>query len=376
MRRGRLSCGVGLFLCLASYAWAQSSPAPKAKRPTAASPVASKARGVPQLLDSNDGLAILGAALESRHKAEVRSDCSHLVHSIYEKAGFPYKYMRSADLYAGVEEFRRVSRPQAGDLVVWPGHAGIVVNPAQHTFYSALRSGFGVQPYDSVYWKARGRPHFYRYIRPVPPAASPLPPSRVASLKTTEMRKGRAETVPARATLSVADDPPDTSLESVDPPPLIPLIPTVLVMSSSRPTADQVRGTVLEQFSETGTALQTQNIFRLAPSLIAFSRLGIQKVHLNRDSGWVEVRIHDPLVIVGSISRAGKQTETQHWILRRRGGTTWELALPQDAIYVPREAAVRLLAHQLAALTDAKSDGDPDQKAQLARLLGILLESR
>src|SRR5215469_3674587 len=54
------------------------------------------------LLDLDDGLAILGAALESRHKAERRSDCSHLVHSIYEKAGFPYTYAPSSDLYAGV----------------------------------------------------------------------------------------------------------------------------------------------------------------------------------------------------------------------------------------------------------------------------------
>ncbi|HEV2690446.1 MAG TPA: hypothetical protein VGV35_17940, partial [Bryobacteraceae bacterium] len=39
------------------------------------------------LLDLDDGLAILGAALESRHKAERRSDCSHLVHAIYDNAG-------------------------------------------------------------------------------------------------------------------------------------------------------------------------------------------------------------------------------------------------------------------------------------------------
>jgi hypothetical protein len=376
MRRERLSCGVWLLLCLASFAWAQSQPAPKAKLPgTAASPATSKARVVPKLLDSDDGLAILGAALEARHKAEVRSDCSHLVHAIYEKAGFPYKYMRSSDLYAGVEEFRRVSRPQPGDLIVWPGHAGIVVSPAQHTFYSSLRSGFGVQPYDSVYWKGRGRPRFYRYVRSLVPPPPP-PPSRVASLKTTEMRKESAEAKPAKASLSAADEQPDTSTaESIDPPPFIPLVPTVLVVKSTRPTADQVKASVLAQFIETGASLQPQDTLHPEPSLIAFSRIGIQKVHLNRDSGWVDVRISDPLVIAGTTSRAGKLGETQRWILHRRSDTNWELALPQSAVYVPRDAAVRLLAHQLATLTD-DSAGHTDQKAQLAHLLGILLDTR
>jgi len=127
--------------------------------------VPAEKRLAPRLLDSDQGLAILGAALESRRPAHAGADCSHLVHAIYEKAGFPYTYASSSDLYAGTDEFRRVAQPRAGDLVVWPGHAGIVVNPGQHTFYSALRSGFGVQAYDSAYWKGRGHPHFFRYIR-------------------------------------------------------------------------------------------------------------------------------------------------------------------------------------------------------------------
>ena len=64
------------------------------------------------LLDLDDGLAILGAALESRHKAERRSDCSHLVHAIYDQAGYPYQYQPSRDLFAGhAPDFRRVTQP-------------------------------------------------------------------------------------------------------------------------------------------------------------------------------------------------------------------------------------------------------------------------
>ena len=68
-------------------------------------------------------------------------------------------------LYAGAGEFRLVRRPQPGDLVVWPGHVGIVVNPAQRSFYSALSLGLGVDAYDAPYWKERGRPRFFRYVK-------------------------------------------------------------------------------------------------------------------------------------------------------------------------------------------------------------------
>ncbi len=109
-------------------------------------------------LTPDDGLAVIAAALDSRIHLSREPDCSHLVHAIYSRAGFPYRYAPSSDLYAGTREFQRVSHPQAGDLVVWQGHAGIVVNPAQHVFFSALRSGFGTDAYDAPYWKGRGRP--------------------------------------------------------------------------------------------------------------------------------------------------------------------------------------------------------------------------
>jgi NlpC/P60 family len=121
-----------------------------------------------QPLTLDEGLAILGAALDSRHHAGSPSDCSHFVHALYQRAGFPYVYAPSQDLYAGLDHFRRVTNPQPGDLAVWRGHAGIVINPAQHSFFSLLRSGPGVDSYDSTYWNQRGRPRFFRYVRAVP----------------------------------------------------------------------------------------------------------------------------------------------------------------------------------------------------------------
>jgi len=122
----------------------------------------------PRPLTRHEGLAIVRAALHSRHHA---ADCSHLVHALYERAGFPYDYAPSSDLYAGIDEFRRVANPQPGDLAVWRGHAGIVVNPAQHSFFSLRSSGPGVDSWDSPYWKQWGRPHFFRYLNRVPSGA-------------------------------------------------------------------------------------------------------------------------------------------------------------------------------------------------------------
>ncbi|HKW77276.1 MAG TPA: NlpC/P60 family protein [Terriglobales bacterium] len=96
------------------------------------------------------------------HSTEL--DCSHFVHRLFERSGLPYAYAPSISLYKGeVTQFRRVYRAQPGDLIVWLGHVGVVVDPAAQTFLSALRSGVKVAAYDSHYWKRKGHARFFRY---------------------------------------------------------------------------------------------------------------------------------------------------------------------------------------------------------------------
>lgn len=130
------------------------------------SPVSKSSR----LISLDEGMAIIGAALQVRYQRHAKEDCSHLVHDIYQKAGFPYPYADSDELYGGVDSFRQVTHPQPGDLAVWKGHAAIVVNPAQHTFFSSTRTGLQVQSYDLMYWKRRGTPRFFRYATIDPPS--------------------------------------------------------------------------------------------------------------------------------------------------------------------------------------------------------------
>jgi cell wall-associated NlpC family hydrolase len=119
-------------------------------------------------LTRNDGMTVVETALDEHIRLRGKRDCSHLVHAIYDRAGFSYAYASSRDLYRGTDNFRRVKRPQAGDLVVWRGHVGIVVNPARREFYSFLRHGPGIDEYDAQYWKQRGPVRFYRYIKGEP----------------------------------------------------------------------------------------------------------------------------------------------------------------------------------------------------------------
>lgn len=116
-------------------------------------------------LNSDDRLAVLASALDSKIPRLPEYDCSHLVHSIYERAGFPYTYASSDDIYDGVEGFQRVSHPETGDLVVWRGHMGIVIRPSRRVFFSFLHAGPGIDDYHSRYWRSRGEARFYRYVK-------------------------------------------------------------------------------------------------------------------------------------------------------------------------------------------------------------------
>jgi len=151
----------GLALC---SSWAQGEPRPAgASSATRQSPNASQGRKTDRTLTPDDGLSVIAAALDSKVLRSSEHDCSHLVHAIYERAGFPYA--SSSDLYAGTESFRRVMRPQPGDLVVWRGHVGIVIRPSRHVFFSFMSAGPGIDDYEAPYWTSRGHPRFYRYLK-------------------------------------------------------------------------------------------------------------------------------------------------------------------------------------------------------------------
>ena len=158
---------ISLIVCgIATRSAAQESASQQTTQPLVLQPSGSAANtgtdtfDLRQLdtVDPKSFLLFMGTQI---HETEL--DCSHFVQFLYEQAGLYYDYMPSRVLYTGIKEFKRVLHPKAGDLVVWKGHVGIVVDPKQKTFLSSLRSGVKESSYESNYWKRRGRPRFLRY---------------------------------------------------------------------------------------------------------------------------------------------------------------------------------------------------------------------
>ena len=111
--------------------------------------------------DAKSFLLLIGQQI---HETEL--DCSHFVQYLYEQAGLFYGYAPSRTLYEGTDGFNRVAHPKPGDLIVWSGHVGVVIDPEETTFLSALRSGVKVSSYQSHYWQRRGKPRFLHYVGP------------------------------------------------------------------------------------------------------------------------------------------------------------------------------------------------------------------
>jgi NlpC/P60 family protein len=364
-----LSMLVAILAAAATAQNHQSTSGTKSPAPKLATQTKSPAL---RLLTSDEGLAVLSAALESRANSDSESDCSHLVHAIYERAGFPYSYANSSSLYAGKAGFERVARPQPGDLVVWPGHVGIAVNPAQRSFFSALRSGLGVEPYDSPYWKERGRPRFLRYVTNAPAANRVAFSSGESNLKTvanTDPRPLSSRNMSYEVTVDSSDRPPQTQADPARK------VPSIAVVHSGRPTPGEVTEALEPIFSETGERLRGLDMLHPSKPLMVFDQLSVERVHLQRDRGWAEVRIEGAWKLSTQKTNSIKHNEWQRWPILRKHDA-WEITIPSEAIYIRSDVAVRVLAHQLSALTDdtAGEPGMAGEKLQLSRLLNVFLE--
>jgi hypothetical protein len=156
-----------------------------------------------------------------------------------------------------------------------------------------------------------------------------------------------------------------------------PTTPHTLVVNSVRPKPDQVVAAFLHACTDSEESLRGRDLFKLAPSLVVFDRFAVRKVHLTGNQVWVEVQIDELFSLRGSKAEVHKRSERRRWPLTRRDNTSWELTPSPGTIYLPQHAAVRILAQELAQLTEDSPDGSVSRtqdKAELARLLDLLLE--
>ena len=150
---------LSLVFCALTCSWAQDAlPARVSAESHAKSPR-------PVTLTKQDGLSIVSVARDSHlRRAAVAKTVPTWCTPSTNAQGFPILTPIPRICIAERPYFLRVKHPQPGDLVVWPGHVGIIVSPARHTFFSALSHGPGTAEYDARYWKRRGPARFYRYI--------------------------------------------------------------------------------------------------------------------------------------------------------------------------------------------------------------------
>ena len=342
----------------------------------------------PRPITLRGGETIVNAAWERERQTGRRPDCSHLVHEVYTHAGYPYPYADSFELYAGMHSFVRVPKPQPGDLVVWRGHVGIVVDPGKRSFFSSVTSGLRTELYDAPQWRARGPARFYRYAAATRgnltlanerrPRITKEPVQVVTALPVEDSRansSGTAEpiTKSANSTTTVA---PDVGLPSSGSKLEIPS--SILVAASrDRPTEAEIAEAVSELNNGTGNILREEDLSRLDRKVIVYDNLSIDRIEFKGNRGSAQARIKSRATLRGESIERKPRYEKFRWELRRVNGG-WEVLVPKDRVYVPRDVAVRMLAARLASLAQdagvSGSDSSLPQQAQIVHALSALFE--
>jgi len=332
----------------------------------------------PRPIARKEGRIILAAIPTIDTESDSETDCSHLVHDVYEQAGFPYDYVTSRELYIGSVNFTRVRVPQPGDLIVWRGHVGIVIDPKQHSFFSFVRSGPDTLFYDSPYWRSRGIARFFRYVTEKPlrsgrtleatrhPDQQPLPAASRSLENRPTSRLPKPVPVSASSSAPAGKSSSPTTLEN--PREL------VLQVAGKNPSPEEVAAAFLEMNRDSGESLRTHSLNNLANSIVIYREVRVSALQIKGKRGTALIQIES----LGA--PADRQTSsTLHWKEQplefektKRG---WEMSPIQDISYIKREVALQVLSARLAELTqntDASPEQEREQK-QIIRLLDLLI---
>src|SRR5437868_7953521 len=315
-----------------------------------------------KLLSPNAGAELVKVAFQYEPEEGGKPDCSHLVYEIYRQAGLNFRFASSHELYAGVDPFQRVRRPQAGDLIVWHGHVGIVVNPREHSFYSSLRSGLATDYYDAPYWKSRGTPRFYRY------RASAQGKALLPRVVRTAHRVSKSNPEAKLDTVTEPSDevniPDRDSLE--DAPSRFLIGKTEL---SAKPNAEEFRSAFLHHIDAAGSRLELTRTLDTSPAIFVVDDLTVNQLRLKKDEGSLEIQLDCFLAVVN-----GNVTETpvspRRKLNLQRSDAGWLVEDTNPPIYVSRQSALRVFAAQLATAT--RLDAGNEEVARLLRILNAL----
>jgi hypothetical protein len=322
--------------------------------------LAPEADASPRLVTWNEGVQILELAWQNVSRFDSAIDCSHLVNDIYELAGLHYAYANSNELYHGLEGFKRVRTPQPADLIVWPGHVGLVVNPRAHSFYSLLSTGPKLDTYDAPAWRARGRAHFLRFLIPagehVRSASNQALAAAARSDQNTLHDSQSDRTAPVSPSAAGSSRP--TSEQPSD----------AIFLDWERPDKDAIENLLLQTWSDASD--DRQDRWEQAPEVVIVETLKVQRIHLSGAKGTLEAKIKSAARLTphGMLVHSSTDLVNFHLVHSQNG---WKIEDPSGRMYLSGDAAVVAVSERLAGI--ARENASRDQQAQVAGLLQSIL---
>ena len=91
-------------------------------------------------LSDDERDTVIATARSQKGTPHSRIDCSHLVHLAYEAVRPDLRYLTTDGLAASKLYDHNVKIPKPGDLVLWGGHVGIVIDHDKRKFIGSQTS--------------------------------------------------------------------------------------------------------------------------------------------------------------------------------------------------------------------------------------------
>lgn len=307
-------------------------------------------------LSWREGAAIIENARENISQIDPEEDCSHLVHDIYDLAGLHYNYAPSMDLYRGVDSFERVRKPQPGDLIVWRGHVGLIVDPGEHSFYSSLSTGPKVDTYDSPVWRRRGPVRFFRYLLHAGERVRSGPNTLRAAADDSPSPKSELDS-----------DTPKAAAKSAQAP-LRPEYTEVVFLNRERPTKSAFEDAMLQLWSNPSD--ERQDRWEEANDVVIVESFKVERLHLQGSSGTVDVKIRAAGHLTADAADGKSSTQAVHFhLVRYKNG--WRVDDPSGRMYLSGNAAVIAVSDRLSEI--ARENASRNEQIQTANLLRTIL---
>jgi len=131
----------------------------------------------------------------------------------------------------------------------------------------------------------------------------------------------------------------------------------MVVTAANRPTDKEVGEAISEFNSAAGNLLRGWPSTDPKRIILVYDQLNVERIELKGDRGWASAEVEGRLSIGGNGFEGSRHVEKLRWELRRTH-QGWLLLAPANRAYVPRDVAVRVLAGQLAFLTQNETASD------------------